>query len=798
MKKSVLVFFALLLGAITANDSANDWESKCNKCRCHWKSSKKTADCRDTGQMNIPTDLHTDIQSLDLSNNRIAEIRKNELLNNNLNNLHKLIISNSTLEVVETEAFAGLSILIELDLSNNDIKVIQAGTFHQLIKIRKILLHDNKLASIADRTFENLMHLSHVELNNNVIRTIGDQTFINVPLKTIKLGNNRLEKLNVATFTHLLHLSELTLDGNMWNCTCELKEFRNFVMDKKLTMETKCHYPDSLRGKLWTEVDEDEFACRPRIVPRGPSHLRASRGNETIKCHVSGSPRPNVEWIFNRRPLRESERHKFHTFEPIGSQRSDTLHLVNSELTIVGVRTSDAGKYTCRALNRGGIDEYDFTLEIPADFISSGGFVPTSSNTFFMILCIIVGILFIILFTIVILCCYCRRTTKYHQKNPSSDNTLLMTQTNGPTTKINGKAQNDSMLDGGSVIMEMQKSLLTEVNPVEKPPRRTEVDTIEKDADDISEMKQTLLDETMFSEYLLLMSQFSIGLYLKTLYFLSFYYCYSVQNDDETRSIQLSDSTQPRSRQAFIDDGLSGGILPPDLLAFPRFQQSPSLQSSISNIHDSRIYGRSPLTSPVYGETTLPSSGFRTLQHPKTGRAIALATARSNSPFVPAPIIYPQMMKQGYVTIPRKPRTGSWAPAVVSELSSPSSPTSQIEIIEPVYDNLGLRTTAAGSSLLNLNKIAASSNKTVTSPGANLKYTMKDRPLPATPVNGEQLNGSIREPLYSSTPQNGERKIPPRPPPKPKKSLIEAVTSNPQRITSNGHFEDECEDGTEV
>lgn len=162
---------------------------------------------------------------------------------------------------------------------------------------------------------------------------------------------------------------------------------------------------------------------------------------------------------------------------------------------------------------------------------------------------------------------------------------------------------------------------------------------------------------------------------------------------------------------------------------------------------------------------------------------------------MPAPILYPPLMKQGYVTIPRKPRTGSWAPAVVNELSSPQSPTNTIELVEPVYDNLGLRTTAAGNSLLNLNKIASASK--TTSPGANLKYTMKDRPLPATP-NGDQLNGSIREPLYSSTP-GGERKVPPRPPPKPKKSMIiEATAANAQRITTNGHYEDECEDGTEV
>lgn len=460
---------------------------------------------------------------------------------------------------------------------------------------------------------------------------------------------------------------------------------------------------------------------------------------------------------------------------------------------------ADHGKYVCKATNKGGQDEFVIQLEIPADYTKSGAFVPPSPNTFFMILCIIVGILFIVLFTIAILCCYCRRLNKYDKK-PSSDNTLLMTQQNGASTKLNGKTQSDSILDGGSVIMEMQKSLLTEVNPVEKPPRRTEVDSIEKDSDDISDVKQTLLDETIFGEVdkhfasFLCVTQISLPFI-------------PVQNDDESRSIQLSDSTQPRSRQAYIDDGYGANLLPPDLLAFPRFPQSPSIQSSISNIHDSRIYGRSPLTSPVYGETTIPSSGFRTLQHPKTGRAMALTT-RSNSPFIPAPIVYPTMMKQGYVTIPRKQRTGSWAPSVASDFqTSPGSPP--LELAEPVYDNLGLRTTAAGNSILNLNKIASSMSKSsLTSPGANLKYSMKDRPLPATPasLNGDHLKkaNGIREPLYSSATM--ERKVPPRPPPKPVKkkpvlesSFNESIASQPSlRITNGNNFEDEGEDGTEV
>lgn len=411
------------------------------------------------------------------------------------------MISNCTLVQVDREAFTGLSILIELDLSFNQIKVIHPGTFHPLIKIRKILLQDNELTVIGDRTFENLQHLSHVELMNNKIHQVGEQAFLNVPLKIIYLANNRLQKLEKTTFMSLTHLSALTLGGNMWNCSCELKDFRNFVIDKKLTIETKCHYPDALRDKLWTEVGEDEFACRPRIlVMRGSHYLKASKENETLLCQVRGSPQPTIEWLFGNRLVRESDRYKIRTFEPMGSGKKDEhLRHVVSELTIVGLRMADHGKYVCKASNKGGQDEFAIQLEIPADYTKGGAFVPPSTNMFFVILCIIVGVLFIILFTIAILCCYCRRVNKYDKK-PSSDNALLMSQQNGPTTKLNGKVQNDSILDGGSVIMEMQKSLLTEVNPVEKPPRRTEVDSIEKDSDDVSDAKQTLLDETIFSK----------------------------------------------------------------------------------------------------------------------------------------------------------------------------------------------------------------------------------------------------------------------------------------------------------
>lgn len=428
------------------------------------------------------------------------EIQKNQLYNYNLHNLHKLAIVNCTLIQVDKDAFSGLSILIELDLSVNHIKVIHAGTFHPLVKIRKIMLHHNEIEIINDRTFENLQYLSILELNNNRISFVGELAFLNVPLKIIYLNNNRLQKLEKTAFMSLTGITELKLSDNLWNCTCELKDLRNYVIDKKLSSDTKCHYPNGLKDRLWTDVTEDEFACSPTIfVPRGVTSIKASKENETIVCQVKGTPRPTIEWHFGSRLIRQNDHHyHIRTFEVMSKQVHKDEHLkhVVSELTILTLRASDKGRYSCKATNIGGSHEVAISLEIPPDSLSDSGifYESKSGNALFMILCIIVGILFIVVFTICILCCYCRRVNKYDKK-PSSDNTLLMSQQNGPMTKLNGKSQSESILDGGSVIKELQKNLLTDVNPVEKPPRRSDVDSIEKDGDDVSDLKQTLLDD---------------------------------------------------------------------------------------------------------------------------------------------------------------------------------------------------------------------------------------------------------------------------------------------------------------
>lgn len=133
---------------------------------------------------------------------------------------------------------------------------------------------------------------------------------------------------------------------------------------------------------------------------------------------------------------------------------------------------------------------------------------------------------------------------------------------------------------------------------------------------------------------------------------------------------------------------------PPDLLAFPR---GGPVSSSSTIVPPSFALQQSPLHSPVYSSGTLPYN-------------------RSQSPFNSV-----RQPSSGYVTIPRRPRAPSWAPASASGASTPCGAGGGLvedplglaaggRLCEPVYDNLGPRTTADGSSVLSLTKALAAAD----------------------------------------------------------------------------------------
>ncbi|XP_070062757.1 leucine-rich repeat-containing protein 24 isoform X2 [Drosophila virilis] len=509
-----LLLTSLVLLAMLAQESLGhrDWMQNCSNCHCHWNSGKKSADCKGKKLTKIPLEMSNEMQVVDFSQNQIPELRRDEFQVAGLQNLHKIYLRNCTIQEVNRDAFKGLAILIELDMSSNRISQLHPNTFEGLEKLRNVIINNNEIEILESRLFINLPFLSRVEFNNNRLKQVQLNVF-GGPLTAISLEQNQLTHLHKETFDNLPKLTYLSLQGNAWNCSCELQQFRDFAMAKRLyTPPTDCREPAQLRGKLWSEVPSENFACRPRILGSVRSFVEANHDNITLPCRIVGTPRPNVTWIYNKRQLNPGPNdHHIRILNSVEQQQpaasaAASGQVMTSELRIYGVRNSDKGAYICVADNRGGKAEAEFQLLVNGDYMGasaasdglgglgiSGAIGASTSDpqtSIFLVICVIVTtFLVLLIFLVLTLFWYCRRVKTYQK-----DNTMM--SGDGLISCKLDKTHNSSMLEG-SVIMEMQKSLLNEVNPVEKPPRRTDIESVDG-GDDGHEIKKTLLDETAY------------------------------------------------------------------------------------------------------------------------------------------------------------------------------------------------------------------------------------------------------------------------------------------------------------
>ena len=90
-----------------------------------------------------------------------------------------------------------------------------------------------------------------------------------------------------------------------------------------------------------------------------------------------------------------------------------------------------------------------------------------------------------------------------------------------------------------------------------------------------------------------------------------------------------------------------------------------------------------------------------TLPHPHHPRSVS-CDHTAGGPYVPTAQQPQQQQRPGYVTLPRRPRS-SWAGQQPSR-DSPSPAFSLRDNRDPIYDGVGPRTSADGSSSINLNK----------------------------------------------------------------------------------------------
>lgn len=466
----ILTPFLCTIYFIAINTRAyTDWIQECGLCKCKWSSGRKYGDCKNISLKRVPIGLSTELQVLDLSLNVLTEIRKQEFSYAKLENLHKLFIRNCTLREINRDGLKNLKILIEIDLSNNLMKSIHPGVFYGLIKLRTVILNNNLLERLDDRLFENLEFLHKIELKENRIHKISANTFVDLPaLSQIYLDSNHLKLLRRETFHNLEKLTSLSLSENPWNCTCDLKPFRDYTIDKNLyTPPTDCFEPTSLRGKLWSDISPDYFACKPKIlIPLAGAFMDAYTENVTLTCHIKGSPTPDVTWFYNKQLINDYEK-RYHVKNLVEKITRNTIETVTSELTIIGVKSNDKGTYTCVAKNRGGNDKAEIILAISVDDNKLSSKL-TSFHALFLICLFSAGILIFLILGMIF------RVARRKNKKSSSENN----SSNKPNydEKIE-RSQNEFELGTNkSTSKEINQKNSQEVNLIEKPIRRAYIE----------------------------------------------------------------------------------------------------------------------------------------------------------------------------------------------------------------------------------------------------------------------------------------------------------------------------------
>lgn len=144
-------------------------------------------------------------------------------------------------------------------------------------------------------------------------------------------------------------------------------------------------------------------------------------------------------------------------------------------LTIIDALPSDKGDYVCHAKSPGGEAERNVTLTIVGDAL--GG----RENFISLPLAIGLGVtaLCLLIVTVVLCVCYCRRRRTRHDE----------------------KGLEAASLEHHG-LGEQEKSLITTINPVVKPPRRYEAPSVTSHGTEMTELNRTLLDnDSVFGQY---------------------------------------------------------------------------------------------------------------------------------------------------------------------------------------------------------------------------------------------------------------------------------------------------------
>ncbi|XP_058810468.1 leucine-rich repeats and immunoglobulin-like domains protein 3 isoform X2 [Phymastichus coffea] len=178
---------------------------------------------------------YPELQSLDLSGNKINSVRNATL---NAAKLKNLNLNSNQISLIESSSFEKLPSLLELRLNKNRLSVlkdylkkldklrilevnqnelhqIDALTFKELTSLRKLRLKRNNISVLNDGAFWPLSSLSELQLDFNALRTVPKGALFGLEqLRSFGLSHNRISLIEPLAWETCKELADLDLSYN--------------------------------------------------------------------------------------------------------------------------------------------------------------------------------------------------------------------------------------------------------------------------------------------------------------------------------------------------------------------------------------------------------------------------------------------------------------------------------------------------------------------------------------------------------------------------------------------------------
>lgn len=347
------------------------------------------------------------LRHLKLSSNRISIVEPGSF--EDLQQLEVLDMDGNEMAELRNETFSGLSQLSSLNLRNNEIQSIEIAAFRPLVNLLTLDISRNNLTDVHNDWFlsNNLLHtlnisnmdvtrihhdafagldsLSSLDLSGNKkLSFIHRDTFNpHTPaIETINMSRCNMADFHYQAFQHLANLSHLAVLGNPLMCKCAVIWFKNnsIIADfEKLT----CTNPATHTGIPLSDLNEIDLNCTvPKIIKFSKSAFHKVGTSIKLECVATGDPIPAIIWItslgkvFRHNDYHTNsgisdithdhvdntsfhDDHHWHTHDEYIKDipKKQRVHLLqDGSLYIDYVQRTDAGDYTCIAMNPGGND----------------------------------------------------------------------------------------------------------------------------------------------------------------------------------------------------------------------------------------------------------------------------------------------------------------------------------------------------------------------------------------------------------------------------------------------------------